>query len=85
MTSESLKLRKHEYEECRLDINIQLQKVDKQIAEASAPVEKAREALARIKIDNETREAIAQLEDKKQTAMLLMKFGWEDDKPVFKF
>lgn len=69
--SESLKLRKHEYEECRLDINIQLQKVDKQIAEASAPVEKAREALARIKIDNETREAIAQLEDKKQTAMLL--------------
>lgn len=69
--SESLKLRKHEYEECRLDINIQLQKVDKQIAEASAPVEKAREALARIKIDNETREAIAQLEDKKRTAMLM--------------
>lgn len=69
--SESLKLRKHEFEECRLDINIQLQKVDKQIAEASAPVEKAREALARIKIDNETREAIAQLEGKKRTAMLL--------------
>lgn len=69
--SESLKLRKREYEECRLDINIQLQKVDKQIAEASAPVEKAREALARIKIDNETREAIAQLEGKKRTAMLL--------------
>lgn len=69
--SESLKLRKHEYEECRLDINIQLQKVDKQIAEASAPVEKAREALARLRLDCETREAIAQLEDKKRTAMLM--------------
>lgn len=69
--SESLKLRKHEYEECRLDINIQLQKVDKQITEASAPVEKAREALARLRLDCETREAIAQLEDKKRTAMLM--------------
>lgn len=69
--SESLKLRKHEYEECRLDINIQLQKVDKQITEASAPVEKAREALTRLKLDCETREAIAQLEDKKRTAMLM--------------
>ena len=69
--SEGLKLRKHEYEECRLDVNIQLQKVEKQIAEASAPVEKAREALARLKLDCETREAIAQLEDKKQTAMLM--------------
>lgn len=69
--SESLKLRKHEYEECRLDVNIQLQKVEKQIAEASAPVEKAREALARLKLDCETREAIAQLEDKKRTAMLM--------------
>ena len=69
--SESLKLRKHEYEECRLDINIQLQKVDKQITEASAPVEKAREALARLRLDCETREVIAQLEDKKRTAMLM--------------
>ena len=69
--SESLKLRKHEFEECRLDINIQLQKVDKQITEASAPVEKAREALARLRLDCETREAIAQLEDKKRTAMLM--------------
>ena len=69
--SESLKLRKHEYEECRLDINIQLQKVDKQITEASAPVEKAREALARLRLDCETREAIARLEDKKRTAMLM--------------
>lgn len=69
--SEGLKLRKHEYEECRLDVNIQLQKVEKQITEASAPVEKAREALARLKLDCETREAIAQLEDKKQTAMLM--------------
>lgn len=69
--SESLKLRKHEYEECRLDVNIQLQKVDKQITEASAPVEKAREALARLRLDCETREAIAQLEDKKRTAMLM--------------
>ena len=69
--SESLKLRKHEYEECRLDVNIQLQKVEKQIAEASAPVEKAREALARLKLDCETREAIAHLEDKKRTAMLM--------------
>ena len=69
--SESLKLRKHEYEECRLDVNIQLQKVEKQIAEASAPVAKAREALARLKLDCETREAIAQLEDKKRTAMLM--------------
>lgn len=69
--SESLKLRKHEYEECRLDINIQLQKVDKQITEASAPVEKAREALARLRLDCETREAITQLEDKKRTAMLM--------------
>lgn len=69
--SESLKLRKHEYDECRLDINIQLQKVEKQIAEASAPVEKAREALMRIKVDNGTREVIARLEDKKRTAMLL--------------
>lgn len=69
--SESLKLRKHEYEECRLDINIQLQKVDKQITEASAPVEKAREALTRLRLDCETREAIAQIEDKKRTAMLM--------------
>lgn len=69
--SESLKLRKHEFEECRLDINIQLQKVDKQITEASVPVEKAREALARLRLDCETREAIAQLEDKKRTAMLM--------------
>lgn len=69
--SESLKLRKGELEECRLDINIQLQKVDKDIAEASAPVEKAREALTRVRIDNETREIIAQLEAKKQTAMLM--------------
>lgn len=69
--TESLKLRKQELDECRLDINIQIQKVDREIAETSAPVEKAREALARIRIDNETREAIAQLEDKKQKAMLL--------------
>lgn len=68
--AESLKLRKQELDECRLDINIQVQKVDKEITEAGAPVEKAREALARIRIDNETREAIAQLEDKKQTALL---------------
>ena len=69
--SEGWKWRKHEYEECRLDVNFQLQKVEKQIAEASAPVEKAREALARLKLDCETLEAIAQLEDKKQTAMLM--------------
>ena len=68
--AESLKLREKELEECRLDINIQLQKKDAEIAKARIPVQQANEALTRLKLDAETREAIAQLEAEKRNALL---------------
>lgn len=68
--AESLRLREKELEECRLDINIQLQKKDAEIGKARIPVEQANEALTRLKLDAETREAIAQLEAEKRNALL---------------
>ena len=68
--AESLRLREKELEECRLDINIQLQKKDSEIGKARVPVQQANEALTRLKLDSETREAIAQLEAEKRNALL---------------
>lgn len=68
--AESLKLREKELEECRLDINIQLQKKDAEISKARIPVQQANEAITRLKLDTETREAIAQLEAEKRNALL---------------
>ena len=68
--SESLKLREKELEECRLDVNIQLQKKDTEIGKARIPVDQANEALLRLKLDAETREAIAQLEAEKRNSLL---------------
>ncbi len=68
--AESLKLRNKELDDCRLDINIQLQKKDEEIAKASAPVEQAKEALLKLKMDAENLEAIAKLEDEKKSVLL---------------
>lgn len=68
--AESLRLREKELEECRLDINIQLQKKDTEIGKARIPVQQADEALLRLKLDAENREAIAQLEAEKRNALL---------------
>ena len=68
--AESLKLRQKELDDCRLDINIQLQKKDEEIAKASVPVKQAKEALLKIKLDAENLEAIAQLESEKKNALL---------------
>ena len=68
--AESLKLRQKELDDCRLDINIQLQKKDEEIAKASVPVKQAKEAVLKIKLDAENLEAIAQLESEKKNALL---------------
>lgn len=68
--AESLKLRQKELDDCRLDINIQLQKKDEEIAKASVPVEQAKEALLKLKMDAENLEAIAKLEDEKKNVLL---------------
>lgn len=68
--AESLKLRKHELDEARLDFTLQLQKIDAEIAEAKKPVDEANNVLLRIKMDDETRERIEQLKSQKKNALL---------------
>lgn len=69
---ESLQLRENELENARLDITIQLQNIDKKIDIARKPVDEANEALARLKLDVETNEVIAQLQAEKKNAMLMV-------------
>ena len=72
MLRESLQCREHELEEARLDVTIQLQNIDKKIEEARKPVDEANKVLARLKLDEETNEVIAQLQAEKKNAMLLV-------------
>ena len=67
---ESLKLCQKDLSDTRLDTNILLQKKDAEIAKARIPVEQAKEALMKIKLDAENLEAIAQLESEKKNALL---------------
>lgn len=67
---ESLKLRKHDLDDARLDVTLQLQKIDAEIAAAKKPVDEAQQTIIRIKMDVETRERIEQLKSKKKNAML---------------
>lgn len=67
---EALKLRKNDLEEVRLDVSIQLQDIDKKIAEARLPVDEAQDALNRLRLDAETLEVISRLQAEKQNAML---------------
>lgn len=67
---EQIKLRNHELDDAKLDVNLHLQKIDKEIKEAKKPVEEAQQTILRIRIDVETRERIEQLKNKKKNAML---------------
>lgn len=69
---ESLQLREKELENARLDVTIQLQNIDKKIDIARKPVDEANEAMARLKLDEETNEVIAQLQAEKKNAMLMV-------------
>ncbi len=68
--AESLKLRQKELDDCRLDINIQLQKKDAEIAKARIPVDQAKEALMKLKLDRENIDVIVALESEKKNALL---------------
>lgn len=72
MLRESLQCRERELEEARLDVVIQLQNIDKKIDAARKPVDQANEAMARLKLDEETNEVIAQLQAEKKNAMLMV-------------
>ena len=72
MLRESLQCREHELEEARLDVVIQLQNIDQKIEVARKPVDQANEAMARLKLDEETNEVIAQLQAEKKNAMLMV-------------
>lgn len=67
---EQKKLRNHELEEASLDVKLQLQKIDAEIAEAKKPVDEANNVLLRIKMDDDTRERIEQLKSQKKNALL---------------
>lgn len=67
---EQIKLRTRELDDAKLDVNLQLQKIDAEIAVAKKPVEEAQQTILRIRIDVETRERIEQLKNKKKNAML---------------
>lgn len=67
---EQIKLRTRELDDAKLDVNLQLQKIDAEIAVAKKPVEEAQQTIMRIRIDVETRERIEQLKNKKKNAML---------------
>lgn len=69
--AETIKLRRSDLEEARLDINLQLQKIDKEIAEDKKPVDEANNILLRIKMDDDTRERIEQLKSQKNNALNL--------------
>ena len=69
---ESLQCRERDLENARLDITIQLQNIDKKIDIARKPVDEANEAMARLKLDEETNEVIAQLQTEKKNAMLMV-------------
>lgn len=68
--AETIKLRKSDLEEARLDVNLQLQKIDKEIAEAKKPVDEANNILLRIKMDDDTRKRVEQLKSQKKNALL---------------
>lgn len=68
--AEQLKLRTRELEEAKLDVKLQLQKIDKDIAEARKPIDDANNVLARLRLDNDTRERIEQLKSQKKNALL---------------
>ena len=72
MLRESLQCRERELEEARLDVVIQLQNIDQKIEVARKPVDQANEAMARLKLDEETNEVIAQLQAEKKNAMLMV-------------
>ncbi len=67
---EQVKLRIRELDDAKLDVNLQLQKIDKEIEEAKKPVDEAQQTIIRIRMDVETRERIEQLKSKKKNAML---------------
>lgn len=67
---EQVKLRTHELDDAKLDVNLHLQKIDKEIEEAKKPVDEAQQTIIRIRMDVETRERIEQLKSKKKNAML---------------
>lgn len=67
---EQVKLRNRELDDAKLDVNLHLQKIDKEIEEAKKPVDEAQQTIIRIKMDVETRERIEQLKSKKKNAML---------------
>ena len=70
--AEGLKLLKRDLENSTLDVTLQLQKVDAQIAEAKKPVEAAQAVLAKLQMDDNTRERIEQLKAEKKNNMLLL-------------
>lgn len=57
-------------DESRLDTTLQIQTIEKKIAEAAEPLKKAKDVIARLNLDAEVQERIAQLEDEKRNALL---------------
>lgn len=67
---ETIKLRNRDLDELNVDGKVQLQLVDAKIAEAKVPVDEAEAVIYRLKLDEQARERIAQLESEKKNNLL---------------
>lgn len=67
---EDISLRQRDLSEVNIDISVQLQLIDAKIQEAKVPVDEAEMVIQRLKLDEQARERIAQLEGEKKNNLL---------------
>lgn len=67
---ETINSRKRDLDELNVDIKVQLQLIDAKINEAKIPVDEAEAVIYRLKLDEQARERIAQLESEKKNNLL---------------